>query len=160
MLARDRSEDLCFETTAASIRHWSVGVTTAPRRLATLGDCLRSLAHAGWIEPRIFAEPDGAIPREFSTLPTSRRDRTLGAFPNWYLGLCELLLREPRAEAYLMCQDDVVLAAGLREYLERRLWPAAKAGVVSVYCPSHYSPGEQAGFHVEDRGWDSWGALA
>ncbi|MBS0207956.1 MAG: hypothetical protein JSS27_03285 [Planctomycetes bacterium] len=93
-------------------------------------------------------------------MPTSVRAPQFGAFPNWLLGLAELVLRERQAEAYLMCQDDVVFCRGVREYLEHSLWPAEKVGVISLFCPSHYARGKPAGFHVEDRGWDTWGAQA
>ena len=139
-----------------NVSTWAVGVTTAPRRQATLNRCLTSLAEAGWPAPRLFAEPHVEVPAE---LPISRRDARLGAFPNWYLGLTELYLREPHANAYFLCQDDVLLATGLRGYLEQTLWPAPRVGVVSVYCPSHYAARSQ-GYQEENRGWDSWGALA
>ena len=142
------------------IRRWAVGVTTAPRREPTLKQTLHSLADAGWDQSRLFAEPETEIPAGFEDLPITRRDQLLGAFPNWYLGLAELVMREPRADAYLMCQDDVLFSEGLRAYLEESLWPESEVGVVSVYCPSHYAVGREPGFHAEDRGWHSWGALA
>ncbi|MGH7192966.1 MAG: hypothetical protein ACREJM_05445, partial [Candidatus Saccharimonadales bacterium] len=108
----------------------------------------------------MFAEPESVVPDEFSALPISRRSDRLGAFPNWYLGLSELFLREPMADAYLMCQDDALFAEGSREYLERRLWPAPAVGVVSIYTPTHWSTGKPRGFHIEAHGWDTWGALA
>ena len=142
------------------LTRWAVGMTTAPRREPTLERTLQSLAEAGWDRPRLFAEPETRIPNKFASLPLTQRDAVLGAFPNWYLALAELVMREPRAEAYLLCQDDVLFAGGLRGYLEEHLWPAPRVGVVSVYCPSHYAVGQEQGFHVEDRGWLSWGALA
>ena len=118
------------------------------------------MAAAGWSEPRLFAEPGTEIPNNFADLPLVRRESQLGAFPNWYLGLTELFLRQPRAEAYLMCQDDAIFAAASRAYLEKALWPAAAVGVVSIYTPSHWSKGKTPGFHEERHGWASWGALA
>ena len=143
---------------AVPVRTWSVGVTTAPRRKPTLAVTLASLARAGWDRPRLFAEPGAEVPAAFSGLPVSRRDETLGAFPNWLLGLAELVLRDPAADAYLMAQDDVLFSAGLRGYLERTLWPDARCGVVSVHCPSHLSAGLGLGYHALDLGWDAWGA--
>jgi hypothetical protein len=143
-----------------SVHRWSVGVTTAPRRRPTLDRCLASLVQAGWSDVRVFAEPGTEIADAFAHLPVTLRDSVLGAFPNWYLSLAELVMREPRADAYFLCQDDALLSSGLRGYLERTLWPAADVGVVSVYCPSHYAIGRPAGFHVENRGWASWGAVA
>jgi hypothetical protein len=142
------------------VTDWAVGITTAPRPWPALARCLESLAEAGWDRPRLFVEPGADIPAEYASLPTTHRDATLGAFPNWFLGLAELVMRQPRAEAYFMCQDDVLFAAGLRDFLERNLWPSPSVGVVSVYAPGHYTEGKTPGFHVEDRGWDIWGALA
>lgn len=139
---------------------WSVGVTTAPRRVGTLEQTLSSLKSAGWEDVRIFAEPDSPLPKPSAGYQITQRDEALGAFANWYLGLSELYLREPRADAYLICQDDVLLAEGLRAYLEGTLWPSASVGVVSVYCPGHVSVGMPSGFHVDTKGWQTWGALA
>ncbi|QDV52190.1 glycosyltransferase [Gimesia fumaroli] len=143
-----------------NVKHWAVGITTAPRKKSTLLQTLDSLKAAGWDSPRLFAEPGVEIPFEFNRLPVSRRDETLGAFPNWYLALTELVLRNPRAEAFLLCQDDVLFTSDIRDYLEHSLWPAKQVGVVSIYCPSHYPQTEKPGFIREDRGWKSWGALA
>jgi hypothetical protein len=54
----------------------------------------------------------------------------------------------------------VVFCRGVRAYLEQVLWPAERIGVVSLFCPSNYARGKPAGFHAEDRGWDTWGAQA
>jgi hypothetical protein len=139
---------------------WAVGMTTAPRARPTIHKALASLAAGGWASPRLFAEPNTVVPEEFAHLPISGRDSALCAFPNWYLGLCELFFRDPHADAYLMCQDDALFATGSRELLEQTLWPAANVGVVSIYTPSHVSAGKSRGFHAERRGWASWGALA
>jgi hypothetical protein len=147
-------------TSKPSVSTWAVGVTTAPRRKETLSRCLKSLLLAGWNDFRLFAEPGSPIPSAFLTSPITQRDRLLGAFPNWYLGLAELHLREPRAAAYFLLQDDAILAEGLRAYLENTLWRATCVGVVSAYCPSHYSMGINRGYRLEDRGKATWGAVA
>jgi hypothetical protein len=139
---------------------WSVGTTTAGRQQPTLDRMLSSLAQAGWEWPRLFADADAVVPQHWAHLPTTHRDVQLGAFPNWLLALAELALRDPHADAYLLCQDDVVFCRGLRDFLERNLWPSDRVGVVSLHCPSHYARGKPPGFHLEDRGWDSWGAQA
>ena len=79
------------------------------------------------------------IPQQFRHLPLTARDERLGAFPNWYLALAEMVMREPWAEAYLLVQDDAVLARNVREFLERELWPSPNVRAVSIYCPSHYA---------------------
>lgn len=148
------------ESTLRNVSEWAVGLTTAPRSIPTLSPCISSLRDAGWAHPRLFVEPGTDVPPEFSELPKSLRDETLGAFPNWYLGVTELFLRQPRAEAFLICQDDILLSRGLRRYLEHRLWPSETVGVVSLYRPSCYPEGDAGTFTDENRGWSSWGALA
>ncbi|MES2789464.1 MAG: hypothetical protein V4719_07570 [Planctomycetota bacterium] len=135
-------------------------MTTAPRRIPTLAESLASVAAAGWSSLRLFAEPGSLIPKEWSHLPVSWRDQVLGAYPNWLMGLQELYLRQPHADAYLMFQDDLLMAADTRRYLEYALWPNPEAGIVSLYCPSHHGNAADAGFHRLDPGWGAWGALA
>ncbi|WP_339733796.1 hypothetical protein [uncultured Gimesia sp.] len=125
-----------------------------------MSQTIASIKKAGWDRLQIFAEPDVEIPEYFDDLIIGQRNERLGAFPNWYLSLTEMVLREPKAEAYLICQDDVLFTENIREYLEYRLWPASEIGVVSIYCPSHYQQQTTPGFIREDRGWKSWGALA
>ena len=139
------------------VRSWAVGVTTAPRAVETLAHTLESLTRAGWSKRCVFAEPKSYLPSD--TTQVVQRAERLGAFPNWYLGLAELVLRHPDADAYMMLQDDVELASNLRSYLEQTLWPARGTGVVSVYCPSHYRRRRSVGYHAIDEGWNTWGAL-
>jgi hypothetical protein len=141
--------------------NWSVGVTTSARRDPTLARTLESLAIAGFPLPRLFADGPTDIPPAYGHLAASHRDERIGAFPNWYLGLTEMLMRAPEADAYIMCQDDVVFCRGLGRYLEHAVPAVLATGIVSLFCPSHFGRGHEApGFHVEDRGWDTWGALA
>jgi hypothetical protein len=156
----DAESSASLRTNSGDAWCWSVGITTAPRAGETLEQCVESLRAAGWQTARIFAEPGAELPASCRHFATTCRDERLGAFPNWYLGLAELVMRQPSADAYLMVQDDAVLARGARAYLEQWLWPAATVGVVSLYCPSHYSQGRATGMHVITEGWLSWGALA
>ena len=144
----------------ASIFKWAVGLTTAPRECSTLETSLKSLFRAGWTTPRLFAEPGTRIPQSACSLPLTQRDSCLGAFPNWYLALTELAMRHPDADAWLLCQDDVLYIEGLRAYLESTLWPSPEAGVVSIYCPSHeHRPGPPE-YRRINSAWNTWGALA
>lgn len=142
----------------AAVRSWAVGVTTAPRQPATLERTLASLAAAGWTGPRLFAEPGSVIPPGFANSPITRRDRPLGAWPNFFLGLSELVLRDPHADAYFMLQDDVVLCANLRGYLERSLWPSDRLAMVSPYRSTNYTA-QTAPWRPIDAGWNLIGAL-
>jgi hypothetical protein len=118
---------------------------------------------AGWEDVRIFAEPGAAVPPRYARLPIVRRESVLGPWPNYFLGLHELLLRRPDADAYLMLQDDVLLYPGengrsLREYLEETLWPDERAGAVSLYTSAAYAS-DRVGWRPLKRRW-IWGALA
>ena len=142
------------------IQSWAVGVTTAPRKNQTLSRTLDSLGRSGWTDVCIFAEPDSSVPSGIPPANVVWRSRRVGPWSNFLLALTELLLREPRADGYLICEDDVVFCAGLRDYLESRLWPDSRVGVVSLFTPSHQDPGTGSGFFACNRGWDTWGAAA
>ena len=133
---------------------------TAPRKEVTITRSIESLAAAGWKQIQVFAEPDSTLPENVMGITVTQRDKTLGAFPNWYLSLTEMYLKSPHADAYLICQDDVLISHQTRPYLENCLWPATEVGVISLYCPSHEHREEIQGFISITPGWDAWGALA
>lgn len=138
---------------------WSVGVTTAPRETPTLARCLSSLDRAGWPHPHIFAEPDCHVTPGYEV---TRRGARMGAWPNWYLALAELVLRDPLADCYFLAQDDVILCRNSRLFLESEQWPAGKVGLVSLYCPSIYHAERSTadyGPHEVDEGFGLVGAL-
>jgi hypothetical protein len=144
----------------APISRWAVGVTTAPRRQETVSWCLDSLARAGWNAPRLFVDARTQGAERHAHLETTLRVPAVGAWPNYYLGLAELLMREPAADAYLMVQDDAFFydREDLREHLEAALWPEWPVGAVSLYCPMSYTQPE-AGWHTRIDPW-VFGALA
>ncbi len=123
------------------IKHWAVGVTTAPRRQPTLEQTLASLRRAGWTSTRVFDDVKGS-----------------GAWGNWINALKDLISQDPHANAYLMIQDDAVFCRGLRAYLERTLWPADRVALCSPYCPTPYRK-PWRGWHEENRGWNLVGAV-
>lgn len=143
------------------VRNWAVGVTTAPRDQSTLGMSVDSLIRAGWTNPVIFTDGKVNVPERFDELRATRRIDRLGAWPNFLLGLQELLFAEPDADAYLMVQDDAVFCDGVdvRAYLEEHvLWPGLSPSIVSLYCPAPYTK-EPDTWHALDEAW-VWGALA
>jgi len=146
--------------TGKSVAAWAVGVTTAPRREPTLARTLASLTAAGWPEFSLFAEPGSEIPELPPGCRLNTRAVKLGAWPNFLLGLTELVLTAPNADAYLMCQDDTIFCTDLRDYLEDQLWPDARVGVVSLHAASHQTKEDHNGFFQEDVGWGAWGAQA
>jgi hypothetical protein len=137
----------------ARIKRWAVGVTTAPRSQPTLSECLASLSSAGWSDPRLFVDGPVDVPEPFGSLSRTDRIPQLGAWPSYYLALAELLMREPRADAFLLVQDDVAFAAGfdVRAYLEEVLWPGTTPGIVSLLCPSPYTRPQPGWYPFQDH---------
>lgn len=134
------------------VQSWAVGVTTAPRIRPTLETCLDSLIRAGWHRPHLFIDAAVHIPEPFQHLPYNFRAEPIGAWPSYYLALSELLLRYPRADAYLIVQDDALCYTGqsLTRYLEGVLWPGKRPGLASLYC-AEADRAEQPGWHALDR---------
>lgn len=141
------------------VRRWAVGVVTAPREQPTLERTLTSLSQAGWDRARLFVEPGSPLPVIAASYAKTVRDERLGAWPNWWLGLVELMQRDPDADAYVMLEDDVDLRPGLRQWLENELWPEAKVGVVSLFCAARFG-GPESGWRKIDAGWSFAGAQA
>jgi len=143
---------------SSRIHNWAVGVTTAPRRVDTLEQCLDSLVHAGWNDPYLFIDSAVRVPGRFAHLPGTFRDEAIGAWPNYYLALAELLMRRPDADAFLIVQDDVLFYdhENLRKYLESALWPGQ--GIASLYCSSVYTR-PKPGWSTHEGLW-VWGAQA
>jgi hypothetical protein len=100
------------------------------------------------------------MPARFSDLPVTLREPRIGAWPNYYLALGELFMRDPDADAYLLIQDDSLFFAhaGLRVYLEQILWPGPEPGIVSLFCSRSYTQPVN-GWHRFDGNW-VWCALA
>jgi hypothetical protein len=142
------------------VRKWAVGVTTAPRAVPTVDWSLDSLIRAGWDSPRVFQDAPVPLSARSADLPATVRATAIGAWPNYYLGLIELLLREPDADAFLMVQDDALFydRQDLRSYLEQVLWLSDPPGLVSLYCSAAYTRPVHGWHRLESR-W-VWGALA
>ena len=108
----------------------------------------------------MFAEPGSELPADLDESRITTRRQKLGAWPNWLLSLNEMVLRAPQADAYLLCQDDVLYCRGLREYLEQTLWPTERVGVVSLHTASHQDRSDTDGYYATGFGWGAWGAQA
>ena len=156
---RCHDNDHSLKTGPGTVRTWALGVTTAPRREPTLSRMLESLRHAGWNEAYIFAEPGSADDGVTSGHRWCSRGQRLGMFSNWYLSLTELTLREPEADAYVLCQDDIVFCEGVRSYLEQILWASPSPQVLSIYCAAVHDRNDDVGFRALDEGWQTCGAL-
>ena len=113
-----------------------MGVTTSPRIQATLEPCLDGLLRAGWDRPHLFIDGPVRVADRHASLPATYRRERVGAWPNYFLALAELLLLRPRAEAFMIVQDDALFydSESLPKYLEHVLWPSREPCLVSLYC--------------------------
>lgn len=109
---------------------WAVAVTTDGRREDYLEQTLNSLEAAGWPDIKVNVDPD------------------LGAWPNFWLTMVELVCRNPDATYYMIVQDDVVFTSNIREYVETQLG----LGVYSLFCPKVYNR-PKAGFNPVPCGY-------
>lgn len=131
-----------------AVKRWAVGVTTSPRRESTLGQTLDSLDRAGFDQVRLYMDGTVRVPARHQAIPVTWREDSVGAWPAWYLSLAELVLQQPAADAYLLVQDDVLLAdrESLRGYLEEVLWPGERLGIISLFSAEYRTdPGWYAG---------------
>jgi hypothetical protein len=142
------------------IRKWAVGVTTSPRTRSTIEACLSNLKRAGWESPHLFMDSVVRVSESFGHLPGTLRSPASGAWPNHYLALLELTMRQPDADAFLVMQDDALIYAGenVKNYLEQTLWPGQHAPIVSLFCPEPYTAAT-CGWHRFRKHW-IWGAQA
>jgi len=114
---------------------WTTIVTTAPRVVDTLPQCVISLIDAG-LDPIIFSEPGSALIPECLTIHNSE---TLGAWHNWRKAI-EWALDNTDADLILSVQDDCVIHPQSRSFIDTHcLWPSPNAGLLSLYCPSIYN---------------------
>ena len=121
---------------------YACGITTVSSRVnnGLLQRTLDSLSKAGFDKPTIFI--DGPIEGPVCPSQTSHSP-SLGTFSNWYLGALELYIKNPKADRYLMFQDDMVTYLNLRDYLD------------SVDCPDdrYFNLYTFDGSKKQDLGW-------
>lgn len=115
---------------------WAYGVMTVRERQGVDGlleQTLQSLAKAGFESPRLFIDdPYSGSDYELGYPHTNRTPR-IRPWGNMILALWELVLRHPDAQRYALFQDDIVVSAGLRGYLDAVTvqWP--HRGYLNLY---------------------------
>ena len=122
--------------------------------------CLPSAEFRDCVQNPELTPPSPVLSSRHRRLPVTLRQPSVGAWPNYYLALQELLCRHPDADAVMIVQDDACCydRENLREYLDQWLWPSDPPGLVSLYCSSAYTS-EQTGWQPMAGAW-IWGALA
>lgn len=109
----------------------AAAVTTAPRPngVSYLTATLDSLALAGWDDPVIFADSNMIL-----DLPARASAKHLGSWGNFVRAISTLWNERPTADVFVVFQDDLLVASGLRRWLDGQLWPEPLPGVMSLYC--------------------------
>lgn len=142
---------------------WEYGVMTVVSRKDTLlPGTLSSLVDAGFPTPRLFVDDcnDASVYTHLG-LPITTRWPVLRVAGNWTLGVYELYMRNPHADAYAMFQDDIIACKDLRAYVEKTGIPA------NGYCNLYTAYANQRRMETQQhrRGWytsnqSGFGALA
>lgn len=117
------------------VQKWAVGILTSARKSQTIIKTVKALEHAGWDAGIIFAEPQSYV-NCGDNWDCVNRFRQIGIFGNWILGLYELFIRNIDADAFLMMQDDIIIAPNTRKYLESALWFTEGPHLVSLFGPN------------------------
>jgi len=111
------------------------GVVTVVDRVQTLlPKTLDSLGAAGFDKPRLFVDCDTFDDHlkyegfDLDIVFHYPRLRTMG---NWITALWELYIRNPRADRYLLFEDDIIAYRNLKEYLEKTPYP--QRGYCNLY---------------------------
>lgn len=126
---------------------WAYGITTVPERAGELFPrTLKSLAIAGFDDPRLFIDADTISGYSRHTAEMTTRSPRVKTAANWLLAAWELYLREPTAHRFAVFQDDIVASRNLRRYLDKSVYPEAVKGywnlctypVNDTICPEGY----------------------
>ena len=112
---------------------WSYGVTTCTARIEDplLLRTVKSLATAGFDQPRLFIDGPCQLPAWTKSYEVTHRVPKVRTFGNWFLSAMELYIRQPSADLYGIFQDDFVTYPNLRKYLETCKRPAK--GYMNLY---------------------------
>lgn len=138
---------------------WRVVITTAPRKIPTLAECVESVRQAGW-EPVVYAEPGSPV--DEVDCEVVQHEYRHGVWHNWLKAARACTTHD--VDASLTLQDDVILHPDSRALIEKYAWPSQNCGYLSLYTPKHYqhwkdgSPRKRGCYAVNTR--SMWGAVA
>jgi hypothetical protein len=128
---------------------FAAGITTAPRqgKYPYLDKVLDAYEKSGFPQPRLYDDAD----------------KSLGAWGNFHRAALDLHLRFPHASAYLILQDDTLLAEGSADAVKSFFGVCYEFSIASLYIPPSprgITTSTAAGWRRIDRGWNSPGACA
>lgn len=132
----------------------AVAVRCVSRNPETIWDTSESLQHAGFFDLCFFV--DGRFSKlskleQFGLVV--HRKRAIGAWPNFYLPLAELVMRNPEATHYMVIEDDVLFCRDVFHYLEQSKVDLNVASLFSSARVENSIRDKRIGFHVLNPGW-------
>lgn len=137
---------------------WAYGITTTPvRRYKELPQTIKSLASAGFNEPRLFIDgihgDTTSLDYSRFNLPLTFRSAVIGAMGNWALGMYELYIRAPAADFFVMFEDDLLACDNLKAYLSQcqHLKENAYCNLLTHDCNAARRPHEHNGWYLSDQ---------
>lgn len=134
--AKSNVEDRDWPTVdLGNYKDWPVAITTCPRKQPTIDRCYHSLLQAGFSPPTLYCDGYENPIRDASYV--SRKEQ-IGGWPNWLTALRGLVDTNPNKEAYVICQDDVIFAENVAEYVAT----TAVAGILKLSTCDKYSTGQ------------------
>jgi hypothetical protein len=130
--------------TAATKIRWGVGILTAPRSQLTVTQAITALIAAGW------------PPEEHTIFIDAVRS---GCYRGWKSMAANLLAIHGKSDWLLMIEDDCVLSAGLREFIESTA-PYNAGAWHSLYCSSGLHSKNEVGWRCVQTPRQCWGSVA
>lgn len=134
----------------------TIGIRCVQRSPSTLQRTIQSLSNAELSGTRYYFV-DGEYPNLSEMSGNGiiiHRTQRSGAWPNFYLSLAEMYLREPHSDLYLLLEDDVIFCRDIGPYLQH--W-YQRLEVASLFTSErvenrirHLGPG----FHCQNPGWN------
>lgn len=136
---------------------WAIGVQTCNRNENYLNHSLESVSRGGWDHLTIFADYESNIS---SNYPINYRPYQFGDWSNWICGLFELYVLNPKANYFLMFEDDITCCKNLKTYLEWAIPRLGDFGCLSLYTPNRYKKEIDCWHDESDADWALVGGQA
>lgn len=167
-LRKDNKDVLTRAKLKGADLEWTCGITTVPaRRITTLPKTIESIINAGFPIPQLFidAQPNGDgsyiyspdLLKEYATdfpfMDVTLHTKNIRTFGNWYLALLELYIRNPKADRFVLFQDDIILSKNVREYMEHCDYPERGYMNLITYPQNEAERAKYQPSLLKERGW-------
>jgi len=132
------------------------GIRCVDRAPSLLPQTIESAREAG-LGDRFYLFMDGSFDVPIideESLVIIRREERAGAWPNFFLSLAEMYLRDPHADLFLLLEDDIIFCRELDKYLQDQYDSINVASLFSSAKVEAKIAANGKGFHQMDPGWN------